>query len=199
LIMERAAVRRVPLEILNKTTGLDEQEWRIMQGHPWLGALTLFSMRTHEEVPYRSVLVAHEHHMKTDLTGYPKCLRPRALGLFSRIVSVADGFDAATTRRCYQTIPIEPDQVLRDVRIPSGLRGGVVKALINLIGVTRSAPASSSIPSRSPSWRPNPRAAQLAAGPHRRGRQRGHGAAAAGRAGGVSPSRTRPAPIGGRS
>ncbi len=33
---------RVPLEILNKTTGLDEQEWRVMQAHPWLGALTLF-------------------------------------------------------------------------------------------------------------------------------------------------------------
>jgi HD-GYP domain-containing protein (c-di-GMP phosphodiesterase class II) len=128
---------RVPLEILNKTTGLDEQEWRIMQGHPWLGALTLFSMRTHEEVPYRSVLVAHEHHMKTDLTGYPKCLRPRALGLFSRIVSVADGFDAATTRRCYQTIPIEPDQVLREMweNPKRGYEAVLVKALINLIGV----------------------------------------------------------------
>ena len=34
---------RVPIEILNKTTGLDEREWRIMQGHPWLGALTLFA------------------------------------------------------------------------------------------------------------------------------------------------------------
>jgi HD-GYP domain-containing protein (c-di-GMP phosphodiesterase class II) len=128
---------RVPIEILNKTTGLDEQEWRVMQGHPWLGALTLFSMRTHEEVPYRSILVAHEHHMKTDLTGYPKCIRPRALGLFSRIVSVADGFDAATTRRSYQTIPIEPDQVLREMweNPKRGYETVLVKALINLIGV----------------------------------------------------------------
>jgi HD-GYP domain-containing protein (c-di-GMP phosphodiesterase class II) len=128
---------RVPIEILNKTTGLDEQEWRIMQGHPWLGALTLFSMRTHDEVPYRSILVAHEHHMKTDLTGYPKCIRPRSLGLFSRIVSVADGFDAATTRRSYQTIPIEPDQVLREMweNPKRGYEMVLVKALINLIGV----------------------------------------------------------------
>jgi len=128
---------RVPVEILNKTTGLDEQEWRIMQGHPWLGALTLFGMRSHDELPYRTILVAHEHHMKTDLSGYPKCVRPRALGIFSRIVSVADGFDAATTRRSYQTVPIEPDQVLREMwqNPKRGYDTVLVKALINLIGI----------------------------------------------------------------
>jgi HD-GYP domain-containing protein (c-di-GMP phosphodiesterase class II) len=128
---------RVPVEILNKTTGLDEVEWRIMQGHPWLGALTLFGMRSHDELPYRTILVAHEHHMKTDLTGYPKSIRPRNLGIFSRIVAVADGFDAATTRRSYQTIPIEPDQVLKEMweNPKRGYDTVLVKALINLIGV----------------------------------------------------------------
>jgi HD-GYP domain-containing protein (c-di-GMP phosphodiesterase class II) len=128
---------RVPIEILNKTTGLDEEEWRIMQAHPWLGAVTLFAMRSHDEVPFRSVLVAHEHHMKTDLTGYPRTIRPRTLGIFSRIVSVADGFDAATTRRSYQTVPIEPDQVLREMwqNPRRGYDTVLVKALINLIGI----------------------------------------------------------------
>jgi len=128
---------RVPVTILNKTTGLDEQEWRIMQAHPWLGAVTLFGMRAHDETPYRSILVAHEHHMKTDLSGYPKTIRPRELGIFSRIVAVADGFDAATTRRSYQTVPIEPDQVLREMwESPKrGYDRVLVKALINLIGV----------------------------------------------------------------
>jgi HD-GYP domain-containing protein (c-di-GMP phosphodiesterase class II) len=128
---------RVPVSILNKTTGLDEEEWRIMQGHPWLGALTLFAMRSHDELPYRTILVAHEHHMKTDLTGYPKSVRDRSLGIFSRIVAVADGFDAATTRRSYQTIPIEPDQVLREMwqNPKRGYDTILVKALINLIGI----------------------------------------------------------------
>ncbi len=128
---------RIPIEILNKTTGLDEQEWRVMQGHPWLGALTLFSLRTYDEIPYRAILVAHEHHMKTDLSGYPRCVRPRKLGIFSRIVSVADGFDAATTRRSYQTVPLEPDQVLREMweNPRRGYDQVLVKALINLIGV----------------------------------------------------------------
>jgi hypothetical protein len=75
--------------------------------------------------------------MKQDLTGYPRSVRPRQIGLFSRIVSVADGFDAATTRRSYQTVPIEPDQVLREMweNPKRGYDTVLVKALINLIGV----------------------------------------------------------------
>jgi HD-GYP domain-containing protein (c-di-GMP phosphodiesterase class II) len=128
---------RVPIEVLNKTSGLDEREWRIMQGHPWLGTLALFGLRGYDETPYRSILVAHEHHMKTDLTGYPKAVRPRRLGLYTRIVAVADGFDAATTRRSYQTVPIEPDQVLREMweNPRRGYDSVIVKGLINLIGI----------------------------------------------------------------
>jgi HD-GYP domain-containing protein (c-di-GMP phosphodiesterase class II) len=128
---------RVPIEILNKTTGLDEREWKVMQAHPWLGALTLFGLRGYDEIPYRSILVAYEHHMKRDLTGYPRNLRTRELAIFSRIVSVADGFDAATTRRSYQTVPIEPDQVLREMweNPKRGYDTVLVKALINLIGI----------------------------------------------------------------
>lgn len=128
---------RVPIAITNKASSLEDAEWREMQAHPWRGAMTLFSLRGYDEIPYRPILVAHEHHMKTDLTGYPRHIRPRTLGLFSRIVAVADGFDAATTRRAYQTTPIEPDQVLKEMW--SNARRGydpmIVKALINLIGV----------------------------------------------------------------
>ena len=128
---------RVPAEILNKVGGLEDREWKFIQQHPWMGALTLFGMRAYEEIPYRSILVAHEHHMKMDLTGYPKTIRPRTLGVFSRIVAVADGFDAATTRRVYNTTPIEPDQVLKEMwdNPNRGYDRVVVKALINLIGV----------------------------------------------------------------
>jgi HD-GYP domain-containing protein (c-di-GMP phosphodiesterase class II) len=128
---------KIPLEILNKTSGLAEDEWRVIQAHPWRGGLTLFGLRAYDEIPYKAILVAHEHHMKTDLTGYPRSIRPRNLGIFSRIVAVADGFDAATTRRAYQTVPIEPDQVLREMwtNPRRGFDPIVVKALINLIGV----------------------------------------------------------------
>ena len=128
---------KVPIEILNKTHGLAEEEWRVIQAHPWRGAMTLFGLPAYEELPYKSILVAYEHHMKTDLSGYPRSIRPRALGIFARIVAVADGFDAATTRRAYQTVPIEPDQVLREMwtNPKRGYDPIIVKALINLLGV----------------------------------------------------------------
>lgn len=128
---------KIPIEILNKTHGLAEEEWRVIQAHPWRGAMTLFGLRAYEEIPYKAILVAHEHHMKTDLSGYPRSMRPRELGIFTRIVAVADGFDAATTRRAYQTVPIEPDQVLREMwtNPRRGYDPVVVKALINLLGI----------------------------------------------------------------
>ncbi|HMC19277.1 MAG TPA: HD domain-containing phosphohydrolase [Gemmatimonadales bacterium] len=128
---------RVPLEVLNKQGGLSDEEWRIMQAHPWLGVLTLFGLRGYGEIPYRGMIVAYEHHMKTDLTGYPKSLRARELSIYSKIVAVADGFDAATSRRVYQTVPIQPDQVLKEMweNPRRGYDSVVVKAFINLIGI----------------------------------------------------------------
>lgn len=128
---------RIPVEVLNKTTGLTEDEWRLMQTHPWQGVLTLFTMRGYGEIPYRQIVVSQEHHMKVDLSGYPKAIRSRQVGIFSRIVAVADGYDAATTRRSYQTVPIQPDQVLREMweNPRRGYDKTLVKALINLIGI----------------------------------------------------------------
>jgi HD-GYP domain-containing protein (c-di-GMP phosphodiesterase class II) len=136
-LMHDVGKSRVPLEVLAKQGALSEEEWRIMQSHPWLGVLTLFGLRGYGEIPYRGMVVAHEHHMKTDLSGYPKSLRERQLSMFSKIVAVADGFDAATSRRTYQTVPLQPDQVLREMweNPRRGLDPVLVKALINLLGV----------------------------------------------------------------
>jgi len=99
--------------------------------------MTLFKMREGESLPYRAILAAHEHHMKVDLSGYPRPIRPRRLGLFTRLISVADGYDAATTRRAYQTVPLEPDTVLKEMWFnpARGYDPTLVKALINLLGI----------------------------------------------------------------
>ncbi len=136
-LMHDIGKSRIDLAILNKEEALDEQEWRRMQAHPWLGTLTLFQMRDGESLPYRTILAAHEHHMKVDLSGYPRPIRPRRLGFFSRLIAVADGYDAATTRRSYQADPWEPAAVLREMWLNPG-RGYdpvLVKALINLLGI----------------------------------------------------------------
>jgi HD-GYP domain-containing protein (c-di-GMP phosphodiesterase class II) len=108
-----------------------------MASHPWLGLLALFQVRGAQELPYRSMIVAYEHHMKVDLTGYPRPARSRDMSVFSKIVAIADGFDAATSRRAYQTVPWSPAEVMREMRDnpKRGMDPVILKAFINLTGV----------------------------------------------------------------
>lgn len=137
-LMHDIGKSRVPLDILQKSGGLTDDEWKWMAAHPWLGVLVLFQFRRQqEELSYRAMTVCHEHHMKIDLTGYPKVIRPRQASLLSRIVSIADGYDAATSRRVYKTEPLAPSAVLEEMRDNPrrGLDQVLVKAFINLLGI----------------------------------------------------------------
>lgn len=129
--------QRVPQEVLNKSGGLTDDEWRLIAAHPWLGVLALFQLRGQQEFPYRAMVVAMEHHMKVDLTGYPRPIRPRKMSMFSKIVAVADGFDAATSRRSYQTTPMNPALVMQEMRDNPrrGMDPVLVKAFVNLTGI----------------------------------------------------------------
>ena len=128
---------RVPLEVLNKPDMLSDGEWRMIASHPWLGVLALFQLREQHEHPYRAMLVAYEHHMKRDLTGYPRSTRIKTISMFSKIVAVADGFDAATSRRAYQSEAMGPAAVLQEMRDNPrrGMDPVVVKAFVNLLGI----------------------------------------------------------------
>jgi HD-GYP domain-containing protein (c-di-GMP phosphodiesterase class II) len=137
-LMHDIGKSRVPINYLQKTEDLSEEDWRQIAAHPWLGVLTLFQLRgQQEDVSYRAMTVAYEHHMRTDLTGYPKPIRPRAMSMTSKIVAVVDGYDAATTRRVYQTTPYTPAAVLQEMRDNPrrGMDQIVVKAFINLLGI----------------------------------------------------------------
>lgn len=104
---------RVPLELLNKRGELDEDERLLLQSHTWQGVLALFGIPGVATRPWRAMSAAYEHHMRTDLSGYPRLVRPRTLSMFSKIIAVTDGFDAATTSRVYQDAPWTPADVLR--------------------------------------------------------------------------------------
>ena len=137
-LMHDIGKSRVPVGLMQKSAQLTEEEWRSMAAHPWLGVLALFQLRgQHEEVSYRAMTVAYEHHMRCDLTGYPRTVRPRTMSMTSRIVAAVDGYDAATTRRVYQTTPYPPSAVLEEMRDNPrrGLDQVVVKAFINLLGI----------------------------------------------------------------
>ena len=128
---------RVDTEIITKAGGLTEDEWTALKDHPTEGLLLLFEMGGFADVPFRQMLVAYEHHMKIDLSGYPQNERDREPGLFSRIVAVADGFDAGTSVRSYQYEPWPPDEVLKEMRDNPrrGFDQLIVKALITSTGV----------------------------------------------------------------
>lgn len=94
---------RIPAELLGKKEALTAEDWRIITGHTWQGVLTLFQVHEGAEYPYHAMLVAYEHHLKPDGGGYPRRLRPRPVGVYSRIVGVIEQFDAATTNLGYRT------------------------------------------------------------------------------------------------
>jgi HD-GYP domain-containing protein (c-di-GMP phosphodiesterase class II) len=128
---------RMPLDLINKAGPLTAEEFEVLKEHPAEGLLSMFDMRGLAELPLRAMLMAYEHHMKIDQTGYPISARPRDPTLYGRIVAVADGFDAATTKRSYQAQPWPPDRVLKEMRDNPG-RGFdplLVKAFISMTGI----------------------------------------------------------------
>jgi HD-GYP domain-containing protein (c-di-GMP phosphodiesterase class II) len=135
-LMHDIGKARVALDVLNKPGSLTDDEWRAISAHPWQGVLQLFQMRGRNDIPYRAMVIAFEHHMKTDLTGYPKHRRPREMSIYSKIVAVADAFDAATSRRAYQATPFSPSDALGEMRVNPrrGMDPVLVKAFTSLVG-----------------------------------------------------------------
>jgi putative nucleotidyltransferase with HDIG domain len=88
-----------PLEILNKPGKLTEDEFKIMRMHVVDGAHIL---RRTPEMPALAPVVAFEHHLRQDLSGYPENIGHRKLNLCTQIVSIADVFDALRSNRPYR-------------------------------------------------------------------------------------------------
>jgi putative nucleotidyltransferase with HDIG domain len=89
----------MPPEILNKNGQLNDEELAIMRRHPVEGARMLFDAR---HVPDTARIIALEHHMHIDGTGYPAQPPGWRIALQSQIVQIADVFDALRTDRPYR-------------------------------------------------------------------------------------------------
>lgn len=108
----------IPDAILGKPGPLTPGEYAIMKTHPLIGAhaleaameqaMTAADDLTAEQAPgaFAFLRTAHEialaHHEKWDGTGYPAGLAGEAIPIAARLMSVADVFDALTTRRPYK-------------------------------------------------------------------------------------------------
>ncbi|MSN25017.1 MAG: HD domain-containing protein [Geobacter sp.] len=89
----------VPKDVLNKPGELTEEDWQTMRMHTVNGANYLLNT---PGMPRIAVMSAFEHHMKYDMSGYPKVPPGWQINLCSQITMVSDCFDALRTRRVYK-------------------------------------------------------------------------------------------------
>lgn len=95
----------VSKEILNKPGKLDTSEMEIMKNHSQFGYKYLKKRYGFSTLTYNGVL---DHHEKYDGTGYPGRLKGDEIPFLAKIASIADSFDAMTSRRTYRdSLPIE--------------------------------------------------------------------------------------------
>ncbi|MCR5688469.1 MAG: HD-GYP domain-containing protein [Lachnospiraceae bacterium] len=92
----------IPESIINKEGKLTDEEYEIIKQHPVLGAQILNSI-----TEYPGLMVgARHHHERYDGKGYPDRLKGEDIPEIARIISVADAYDAMTSKRSYRkTIP----------------------------------------------------------------------------------------------
>ncbi len=125
---------RVPREILQHVGALSEEQWRLIQKHPVDGAGLI--LITGEDLFDPAVSIVLEHHAGYDLGGYPHLSdRPRP-SMPSRLVAVADCFDAVTSKRSYRQAE-ERRQALSILQAGAG-RGFdpvVVRTFVRMLGI----------------------------------------------------------------
>jgi HD-GYP domain-containing protein (c-di-GMP phosphodiesterase class II) len=102
----------VDIDVLNKPGALSPEEWEEMRRHPIAAAYTLLGGQHLTESIMRAVVVAFEHHLNYDLSGYPSTEIKKSVSLFGGIVSIADRFDALTTARVYRKVNLTPPEAI---------------------------------------------------------------------------------------
>jgi len=96
----------IPDTILLKPGRLTPDEWAIMQTHAYLGAQAIELAERDAAAPVEFLRlakeIAHWHHEKWDGSGYPDGLAGEAIPVSSRVMALADVFDALISTRTYK-------------------------------------------------------------------------------------------------
>lgn len=87
-----------PEAVLSKPGSLTDEEWVDVLKHPALGGMFLSVVPELAEI----ASVVRHHHEHFDGTGYPDGLQGEAIPLLSRIIAVADAYEAITSERPYR-------------------------------------------------------------------------------------------------
>src|SRR2546426_2470253 len=124
---------RTPLEVLNKPDKLTDAEFTIMKRHTVDGAEML---RETPDIPALAPVVAFEHHLRLDGTGYPHGIKRPSLNLGTMLCGIADVYDAMRSQRKYQQA-FPTDRILDVLKRNDGAQfdQNLVRRFVQLIGI----------------------------------------------------------------
>src|SRR5204862_6020503 len=124
---------RTPKEILNKPDKLTDEEFVIMRRHVVDGAEIL---RRTPEMPILAPVVAFEHHLRLDGSGYPFTVKRDSMNLGSMLCAISDVYDAMRSQRVYQqAYPTERIVAVLKRNEGSQLDPNLVRRFVQLLGV----------------------------------------------------------------
>jgi putative nucleotidyltransferase with HDIG domain len=122
-----------PLEILNKPDKLTPDEFAIMKKHTVDGAEML---RSTPDIPTLAPVVAFEHHLRLDGSGYPDGAKRPTLNAGTMLCGIADVYDAMRSQRAYQQA-FPTDRILEVLKRNDGKQFDqhLVRRFVQLIGI----------------------------------------------------------------
>lgn len=128
--------RHIPIEIICKNGPLTDPEWMQMQKHPQYGLMILNDHSSSEAIK----ACAFEHHESMAGNGYPQNLTAAEIHAMARVVSVADTYDALTTKRSYNDPMMPTDAIsLMSGKLATRYDPEVMRALIGIFQKLKSA------------------------------------------------------------
>jgi diguanylate cyclase (GGDEF)-like protein len=105
----------VPDKVLNKKGKLNTEDWEAIKAHPRLGATIIGNVPN--LVPCVSIIL--HHHERWDGSGYPEGLKGEEIPIESRILAIADSFEAMSSARPYRPA-LCGEKVLKQLRHGAG-------------------------------------------------------------------------------
>lgn len=105
----------IPEKILLKPGRLTDEEYEIIKSHPELGEKLVYSI---EKLKLISNWLK-SHHEKYDGTGYPEGLAGEQIPISSRIIAIADTYDAMTSSRSYRNA-LEHETAITEIKRCAG-------------------------------------------------------------------------------
>jgi HD-GYP domain-containing protein (c-di-GMP phosphodiesterase class II) len=127
----------VPGDVLRKPARLTTDEWGFIQRHPLEGVKMMFRMQGLTHLALDVMRVSLEHHMNFDVTGYPEVGHEWAQATMTRVVAVADCFDAMTAHRAYHRRARTPFEGLQYLLGPARVQfdPAVLWSLVRTVGL----------------------------------------------------------------